>query len=217
MARKRSWHAATVVAAPPTMIDSSPEVARVAPRVFQTSALPRSMSCTTSEKPCLTRFSAIGPPMLPSPMNPTVLDIAVTPPSWGQVSQSDISSRQGSCPAAESRAPIPLTRAPRERSEVTVVLARGVVPVDPERVHVAPGGFREGQATGGRMTDIVEVNRLGLLGTGNSLDGDVERPRDRYGPAHPGGLDADRLGFDSGEVAHQWRQGSHRPAALSAS
>ena len=100
---------------------------------------------------------------------------------------------------------------------MTVVLARGVVPVDPERVHVAPGGFREGQATGGRMTDIVEVNRLGLLGTGNSLDGDVERPRDRYGPAHPGGLDADRLGFDSGEVAHQWRQGSHRPAALSAS
>src|SRR6267378_4845918 len=60
---------------------ASAEVARVAPRVFQTSALPGSMSCTTSEKPCLTRFSAIGPPMFPSPMNPTVP--AITPPSLG--------------------------------------------------------------------------------------------------------------------------------------
>src|SRR4030095_5776155 len=34
-----------------------------------------STSCTTSEKPCLTRFCAIGPPIAPRPMKPTVPDM----------------------------------------------------------------------------------------------------------------------------------------------
>src|SRR4029077_9326597 len=38
-----------------------------------------SISCTTSEKPAFARLSAIGPPILPSPMNPTLPGI-VSPP-----------------------------------------------------------------------------------------------------------------------------------------
>src|SRR5712691_11566915 len=294
MAPKRSWQAATVLAAPPTMIDSSPEAARsvppltgasiiatprvascsasrratigsmvlmqatmcpdlalrmmprspvmtasacpvvstmqmvrstlaatpsaesptVAPRVRQMSAFAGSMSCTTSEKPCLTRFSAIGPPMFPSPMNPTVPAIAIL---LGVRSHNPTSAfGRGSLPAAESRRLFPLARAPGERSEVPVVLARGVVPVDPERVHVAPRSLGEGQASRGRVTDVVEVDRLVLVCAGNSLDGEVERPRNRHGSAHPATLDPDGLGFDPGEAADERPEGGHRTTALSA-
>ncbi|TKS62420.1 MAG: hypothetical protein EWM73_02489 [Nitrospira sp.] len=58
----------------------SAESTIVAPRVRHSSAFAGSMSCATSEKPCLTRFNAMGPPMAPSPMNPTVPGIAITPP-----------------------------------------------------------------------------------------------------------------------------------------
>src|ERR1700716_1626458 len=57
-----------------------------------------------------------------------------------------------------SPVPRPLARAPGERGEVAVDLARGIVPVDPEGVHVAPGGLGEGEAARGRVTDIVEVD-----------------------------------------------------------
>src|SRR4026208_1936678 len=58
----RSTRAATPAAEPIT----------VAPRVRHSSVLAGSTSCTTSEKPCLTRFWAIGPPIAPRPMKPTV-------------------------------------------------------------------------------------------------------------------------------------------------
>src|SRR5215813_1553956 len=52
----------------------------VAPRARHSPVLTGSMSCATSAKPCLTRLAAMGPPMAPSPMNPTVPDMAITPP-----------------------------------------------------------------------------------------------------------------------------------------
>jgi hypothetical protein len=59
---------------------SAGEGARVAPRVRHRSAFAGSMSWTTREKPRLTRLSAIGSPMAPRPMNPTVPGIARAPP-----------------------------------------------------------------------------------------------------------------------------------------
>ena len=50
---------------------ASADSAFAAPRAMSRSIFPASMSCTTSAKPALTRLSAIGPPMFPSPMNPT--------------------------------------------------------------------------------------------------------------------------------------------------
>src|SRR5437867_8716142 len=55
----------------------SGESATVAPRARSGSTFAGSMSCTISGKPCLTRFRAIGRPMLPRPMKPT--DPAITP------------------------------------------------------------------------------------------------------------------------------------------
>ena len=49
----------------------SGEAATRAPRWRKASTFAATTSWTTRENPCLTRLSAIGPPMLPSPMNPT--------------------------------------------------------------------------------------------------------------------------------------------------
>src|SRR5262245_1987083 len=54
----------------------SGEASTLTPRARNGSTLAGSMSWTISVKPCLTRFSAIGRPMLPSPMNPTTPAIA---------------------------------------------------------------------------------------------------------------------------------------------
>ena len=48
------------------------ETATSAPSAFNGSVFALSMSCTTSAKPAFARLSAIGPPMAPSPMNPTL-------------------------------------------------------------------------------------------------------------------------------------------------
>ena len=61
-----------VVAAATAWADS----ATVAPWLRSGSTLAGSMSWTTREKPRLARFVAIGPPMFPSPMNPTAPAIA---------------------------------------------------------------------------------------------------------------------------------------------
>src|SRR5712692_3436009 len=55
---------------------SSGDPATLAPRSRSGSTLSRATSCTTSENPFLARFNAMGPPMLPSPMNPTAPGIA---------------------------------------------------------------------------------------------------------------------------------------------
>src|SRR5215468_2361931 len=62
MTMMRSAAAATACAEPATS----------APLAFKGRLLASSMSLTTSEKPALTRLSAIGPPMAPSPMNPNL-------------------------------------------------------------------------------------------------------------------------------------------------
>src|SRR6266511_1189905 len=110
-----------------------------------------------------------------------------------------------------------LARAPRERGEVPVVLARRVVPVDTEGVQVAPRGLCESEARRGRVADVVEVDRFGWARTGNALDGDVEHARDRHRPAHPAPLDPDRLRLHSSEGADQRAHGGHGTAALPAS
>lgn len=48
------------------------EAATSQPLAFRGSVFAASMSFTTSAKPAFTRLSAIGPPMAPSPMNPTL-------------------------------------------------------------------------------------------------------------------------------------------------
>src|SRR5712692_566627 len=55
---------------------SSGEPTTRAPRSRNGSTLSRATSCTTSANPFLARFKAMGPPMLPSPMNPTAPGIA---------------------------------------------------------------------------------------------------------------------------------------------
>src|SRR5262245_28494381 len=58
---------------------ASAEPATVAPFAFSGSVFDLSTSLTTSEKPALARLSAIGPPMAPSPMNPTLPGMSYLP------------------------------------------------------------------------------------------------------------------------------------------
>src|ERR1700680_1856925 len=60
------WHLAATASA---------EASTVAPAATSGATLARLMSCTTSSNPALTRLSAIGPPILPSAIKPTVLVI----------------------------------------------------------------------------------------------------------------------------------------------
>ena len=64
------WHLAAT---------ASGEVSTVAPAATSGSSRAGLMSCTTSSNPALTRLSAIGPPILPSPMNPTMSAIGFLP------------------------------------------------------------------------------------------------------------------------------------------
>src|SRR5947199_49050 len=57
------WHLAATASA---------EASTVAPAATSGATLAGLMSCTTSSNPALTRLSAIGPPILPSPIKPTV-------------------------------------------------------------------------------------------------------------------------------------------------
>jgi hypothetical protein len=68
----RSTSAATASAVP----------ASSAPLARSGAVLVWSMSCTTSLKPAFTRLSAIGPPMAPSPMNPTLPAMLFSLVSW---------------------------------------------------------------------------------------------------------------------------------------
>src|SRR5690349_2736648 len=51
------------------------------------------MSCTTSSNPAFTRLSAIGPPILPSPINPTLPAISFLPSVERIVALADGKSR----------------------------------------------------------------------------------------------------------------------------
>src|SRR3981189_32267 len=55
------------------------DVSIAAPWATSGSSFFGSISCTTSEKPAFARLSAIGPPILPSPMTPTLPGIALPP------------------------------------------------------------------------------------------------------------------------------------------
>ena len=55
------------------------ECSTAAPASTSGSSFAGSMSWTTSENPCFTRLSAIGPPMAPRPMNPTLPAMPITP------------------------------------------------------------------------------------------------------------------------------------------
>src|SRR5947207_14185283 len=57
------WHLAATASA---------EASTVAPAATSGATLAGLMSCTTSSNPALTRLSAIVPPILPSPIKPTV-------------------------------------------------------------------------------------------------------------------------------------------------
>src|SRR4051794_5716666 len=60
-------------------ITVSGEVSTVAPAATSGSSRAGLMSCTTSSNPAFTRLSAIGPPILPSPTNPTRSAISFLP------------------------------------------------------------------------------------------------------------------------------------------
>src|SRR5205814_9544647 len=55
------------------------DVSIAAPAATSGSSFFGSISCTTSSKPPFARLSAIGPPILPSPINPTLPGIAFPP------------------------------------------------------------------------------------------------------------------------------------------
>src|SRR4051795_3119392 len=57
------WHRAAT---------ASGEASTLAPAATSGSSWAGLMSCTTSSNPAFTRLSAIGPPILPSPINPTL-------------------------------------------------------------------------------------------------------------------------------------------------
>src|SRR6516162_8725280 len=116
--------------------------------------------------------------------------------------------------AAASDAAACLAGAPGERGEVAVVAARRVVPVDAEAMHVAPGGLGQGEPGCGRMTNVVEVDRLARVGARDALDGEVEHARNRDRPAHPAGLDLDRLRLDAAEPPDQGTECTDRSPTL---
>src|SRR5262249_3887442 len=95
-----------------------------------------------------------------------------------------------------------------------VVLARSVVPVEAEGVHVAVGSLRQRQPARGRMRDVVKVDRLVLVGARNALDGDVEHARDGDGSTHPALLDGDRLCLGAPKATDQWTKRGHWATAL---
>src|SRR2546421_5548047 len=83
-------------------------------------------------------------------------------------------------------------------------------------MHVAAGRLGQREARGGRVADVVQVDRLALVGAGNALDREVEPPADRDGAAHAAALDLDRLGLRAGELADQRAERCLRPRALAA-
>src|SRR5262249_61340521 len=105
-----------------------------------------------------------------------------------------------------------LARAPGERREVAVVPAGRVVPVDAEGVQVAARGLRERQAPGSRVADVVEVDRLVLLGPRDPLDGDVEHTWNRDRAAHAAPLDRGRFGLSPPQTAGEQGPRRHRAA-----
>src|SRR5215217_480706 len=64
------WHRAAT---------ASGEASTLAPAATSGSSRAGLMSCTTSSNPALTRLSDIGPPILPSPINPTLPAIGSLP------------------------------------------------------------------------------------------------------------------------------------------
>src|ERR1700680_174300 len=68
------WHLAATASA---------EASTVAPAATRGATLAGLISCTTSSNPALTRLSAIGPPILPSPIKPTVSVIGFLLPALG--------------------------------------------------------------------------------------------------------------------------------------
>src|SRR5258707_15361487 len=70
------WHLAATASA---------EASTVAPAATSGATFAGLMSCTTSSNPALTRLSAIGPPILPSPTKPTVPVIGFSPPVTGAI------------------------------------------------------------------------------------------------------------------------------------
>src|SRR3954454_22057966 len=64
------WHLAAT---------ASGEASTLAPAATSGSSRAGLMSCTTSSNPAFTRLSAIGPPILPSPINPTLPTIGFLP------------------------------------------------------------------------------------------------------------------------------------------
>src|ERR1043166_4128780 len=84
------------------------------------------------------------------------------------------------------RAPVgnKLSTPPGKRRVLSVVLAARVVPRQTERLHVALRGMGEGKAIRGRMTRVIQVQRLRGIGidTLGALSGHVNEARRLHGP-----------------------------------
>ncbi len=110
----------------------------------------------------------------------------------------------------------PLLAAPLERGIMAVVVATGIVPVDTERVDVAPRALRQCQSCTHRMSDVFEIHRLSAVSAGhafNCLVQDIGN-RDRSPITPTLNLDCPRL--DADEITDQWTELSHWSASLSA-
>src|SRR5262245_20911824 len=66
------------------------------------------------------------------------------------------------------------------------------------------------------MADVVEINRLALVGARNPFDREIEHPRNRDRASHTGALDPNRLGLGTRECADERPERGHRASALAA-
>ena len=86
-----------------------------------------------------------------------------------------------------------LSTPPGKRRVLSVVFAGDIVPRQTERMHVALRRMGEGEAIGGRMPRVIEVQRLGGIGidTLGALSGHINEVRRLHGPLRPAAIEAE--------------------------
>src|SRR5262245_41939156 len=105
------------------------------------------------------------------------------------------------------RRSIRLSTAPTEWSVLTVVLPGRVVPLEAERLDVAPGFVGERESIRGRMTGVIERERLGCgrIDAHRAFCRHIEQARGLHGPLDAIARKRYRRRFDAAERADQAR------------
>src|SRR5207302_3556596 len=95
---------------------------------------------------------------------------------WGQTKEPPCGRRSGNPRARTAgrrgrgkKTVLAAIAPPLEWRIMAVVVAAGIVPVDTERVHVATRALRQSQLCTYRMSDVLEIHRLGAVRAGHPL------------------------------------------------